>query len=57
MPPCEDSDQPAHSRNMIRHYEDTPIQNILKISPPKTENFKKKKKKKNSDIFTFLRKT
>ena len=29
------------------HYENTPIQNILKISPPKTENFQIK----SSDIF------
>ena len=29
------------------HYENTPIQNIKKISPPKTENFHIK----NSDIF------
>ena len=36
------------SRNYRIHYENTPIQVILKIFPPKT---KKKNQMKNSDIF------
>ena len=44
---------PVLTQNLIFHYENKPISNILKILPPKNENFQIR----NSDIFHILLKT